>query len=121
VSGAMTGGRRRHPLHGAAPLFAALGDETRLGLVARLCDGGPLATVHLAKGSRVSRQAVSKHLVALEDAGLVRSERHGRERIWRIETRRLVEIRHYLEQISSAWDAALLRLRAAVEADDDGT
>jgi DNA-binding transcriptional ArsR family regulator len=104
-------------LLGAAPIFAALGDATRLKLVARLCDAGPLATARLAEGASVSRQAVSKHLEALQRAGVVRSGRAGRERIWRLETRRLAEIHYYLEQISSQWDAALLRLRAVVESD----
>jgi DNA-binding transcriptional ArsR family regulator len=105
-------------LLGAAPIFAALGDATRLKLVARLCDAGPLATARLAEGASISRQAVSKHLEALQSAGVVRSGRAGRERIWRLETRRLAEIHSYLVQISSQWDAALLRLRAAVESDD---
>jgi DNA-binding transcriptional ArsR family regulator len=101
----------------AAPLFAALGDTTRLGIVARLCDGGPLSIVRLTQGSAISRQAVSKHLRALEEAGLVRGGRVGRERVWEIQTRRLAEVRSYLEQISTQWDEALLRLRALVEDD----
>jgi DNA-binding transcriptional ArsR family regulator len=99
----------------AAPLFAALGDATRLGIVARLCNGGPLSIIRLTQGAAVSRQAVTKHLRALEEAGLVRSGRVGRERIWEIQTKRLVEVRRFLEQISSQWDEALQRLRALVE------
>jgi DNA-binding transcriptional ArsR family regulator len=98
-----------------APVFAALGDATRLRIVARLCDGGPLSIVRLTKGARVSRQAVSKHLRALEDAGLARSGRAGRERIWELRTERLAEVRRYLDQISAQWDAALARLQKLVE------
>ena len=102
-------------LAGAAPLFAALGDDTRLRIVARLCGGGPLSIVRLTEGSAVSRQAVTKHLRALEHAGLVRSGRSGRERIWELQMRRLTEVRGYLDQISSQWDEALERLRTLVE------
>jgi DNA-binding transcriptional ArsR family regulator len=99
----------------AAPLFAALGDETRLYIVARLCGGGPLSIVQLADGANVSRQAVTKHLHALHEAGLARSSRLGRERIWELETKRLADARRYLDQISHEWDAALERLRAFVQ------
>ncbi len=99
----------------AAPVFAALGDETRLHIVARLCEKGPLPIVRLTDGSDVSRQAVTKHLHALAEAGLVRSRRSGRERIWELETRRLAEARRYLDQISRRWDEAIDRLKAFVE------
>jgi DNA-binding transcriptional ArsR family regulator len=85
-------------------MFAALGDASRLRLVARLCEGGPLPIVRLSEGARVSRQAVTKHLRALERAGLVRSRRQGRERIWSLETQRLAEAGFYLAQISSQWE-----------------
>ncbi|HWI26176.1 MAG TPA: metalloregulator ArsR/SmtB family transcription factor [Stellaceae bacterium] len=99
----------------AASVFAALGDPTRLRLVARLCHGGPLSIVRLTDGAEVSRQAVTKHLRALEAAGLVRSGRAGRERIWELQPRRLAETRRYLDQISTQWDAALARLSDFVE------
>ncbi len=99
----------------AAPVFAALGDRTRLRIVARLCEGGPQSTVGLTDGSSVSRQAIAKHLRALSDAGLVRSRRAGRERIWELQTRRLTEVRRYLDAISARWDGALERLRTLVE------
>ena len=99
----------------AAPVFAALGDETRLRIVARLCADGPLSIARLTDGSSVSRQAITKHLRALSDAGLVRSERAGRERVWEMQTRRLTEVRRYLDQISDQWDQALGRLKAFVE------
>jgi DNA-binding transcriptional ArsR family regulator len=99
----------------AAPVFAALGDETRLHIVARLCEGGPLSIVRLTEGTRISRQAITKHLHALAGAGLVRSERAGRERIWEIQPKRLADVRRYLDQISKQWDEALDRLRKLVE------
>lgn len=102
-------------LAAAAPVFAALGDGTRLRIVARLCEGGPLPIVRLAEGEAVSRQAITKHLRALEGARLVRSFRSGRERIWELRPARLAEARRYLDQVSERWDAALGRLRALVE------
>src|SRR5579863_2054587 len=99
----------------AAPIFAALGDETRLQLVARLCGEGPQSIVRLADGAPVSRQAITKHLHALREAGLARNSRIGRESIWELRTRRLSEAHRYLDQISRNWDAALGRLRAFVE------
>jgi DNA-binding transcriptional ArsR family regulator len=98
-----------------APVFAALGDNVRLRIITRLCHGGPMSITSLTAGSRVTRQAVSKHLLVLERAGLVRSSRRGRERIWQLERRRLKEARRYLETISEQWDEALGRLRAFVE------
>ena len=108
--------RSQTSLADAAPLFAALGDPTRLHIVARLCETGPQSIVRLTSGTRISRQAVTKHLRALECAGLVHSGRAGRERIWALETRRLHEVNHHLDQISRQWDAALKRLQALVEA-----
>lgn len=101
----------------AAPLFAALGDETRLRIVARLCERGPQSIVRLTEGSRVSRQAITKHLRALANAGLVQSNREGRENVWELRSSRLTEVRQYLDQISAQWDAAVGRLRAFVESD----
>jgi len=98
-----------------APLFAALGDRTRLRLVIRLCGAGPMSITRLTTGSRVTRQAVSKHLRVMEDAGLVRSARQGRESVWQLDLRRLEEARRYLDMISTQWDDALNRLRNLVE------
>ncbi len=98
-----------------APLFAALGDETRLRLIDRLSDDGPLSIASLTADSRVTRQAVSKHLRVLKKAGLVRGHRHGRESIWQLERRRLDEARHYLDLISKQWDNALDHLRQFIE------
>ena len=98
-----------------APLFAALGDATRLWLVSRLSGGAPMSIATLTAGSRVTRQAITKHLRVLEGAGLVRSRRKGRESLWRLDERRVREARRYLDQISRGWDDALERLRTLVE------
>ncbi len=102
----------------AAPVFAALGDPTRLKLVTRLCRGGPASIARLTEGAGVSRQAVSKHLQALTDAHLVRSTRLGREQIYELDPRRLAVARQCLELISREWDAVLGRLQAFVETPD---
>ncbi|MBA3948227.1 MAG: helix-turn-helix transcriptional regulator [Herpetosiphonaceae bacterium] len=99
----------------AAPLFAALGDETRLALVDRLCAGGPLSIARLTAGSTVTRQAITKHLQILAAVGLVHDRWHGRERIWELDTARLDEARRRLDQISQQWDEALNRLKRFVE------
>ena len=99
----------------AAPLFAALGDETRLRLIVRLSSGGPGSITQLSAKSAVSRQAITKHLRVLSDAGLVRSTRKGREQVWDLEPRRLDDAHEYLDRISKEWDEALDRLKAFVE------
>lgn len=99
----------------AAPLFAALGDETRLRLVSRLCDDGPMSIARLTDGSHLTRQAITKHLRMMEEAGLVHATRHGRESVWELEPRRLEEARRQLDTISSQWDDALARLKSFVE------
>jgi len=110
-------GRRRGRGGGSelAPLFAALGDGTRLALVVTLCTGGPLSITRLTEQFDVSRQAITKHLDVLAGAGLVRSHREGRERIWEFEPRRLAEANEYLEFLAKRWDSALARLKAFVE------
>jgi DNA-binding transcriptional ArsR family regulator len=100
-----------------ATLFAALGDPVRLAIIARLCGDGPLPTIELKQGTSLSRQAVTKHLRILEDVGLVRSDRVGRDRSWRIEARQLAKTRDYLDEISAQWDARLKRLQSLVEDD----
>ena len=98
-----------------APVFAALGDRTRLRLVTRLCDEGPLSIARLSDGAGVTRQAVTKHLNALGRAGVVRGARRGRERIWELEPKRLQMASRYLDEVSGQWDAAIGRLRAFLE------
>jgi DNA-binding transcriptional ArsR family regulator len=102
-------------LKGAAPVFAALGHETRLALVARLSSGGSVSIARLTMGSVLTRQAITKHLHVLADAGLVRNVRRGRERIWDLKTKQLDEARQCLETISLRWDSALARLKKLVE------
>lgn len=99
----------------AAPLFAALGDQTRLALIARLSADGPASTARLRAGTRVTRQAIAKHLAVLSNAGLVRGQRRGRDVVWRLEPGRLASASGYLEQISRRWDQALASLRDFVE------
>ena len=109
-----TGAARRRA---SAPVFAALGDETRLRLVARLGTEGPLSIARLTLGTEVTRQAVTKHLHVLADAGLARGTRQGRERLWQLDPAPLEEARRYLDLVSEQWDAALARLKATVERD----
>lgn len=105
-------------IRGSAPIFAALGDKTRLALVARLCTGGPLSIARLTAGADITRQAITKHLNILAGVGLVRDIRVGRERLWEVETGQIEEARRCLERISSQWDDALARLKLAVEGDE---
>jgi len=99
----------------AAPVFAALGDQTRLKLVARLSEQGPRSISELTAGASITRQAITKHLHVLAGVGLVRCTRRGRERIWELEARPLDDARRYLAEISQHWDAALNRLKKFVE------
>jgi DNA-binding transcriptional ArsR family regulator len=99
----------------AAPVFAALGDATRLRLIAVLCAGGALSIAQLTAGTDITRQAVTKHLQVLAEAGLVRHVKVGRERLWEFEAARLEEAQRSLQAISQQWDQALARLKLAVE------
>src|SRR3990172_9263023 len=100
---------------GSAPLFPALGDETRLRLVARLCSGGPQSIARLTAGSEVTRQAVTKHLLVLANAGLVRGVRQGRESRWALKPEQLEGIGRYLELISEQWTERLEALERHLE------
>jgi DNA-binding transcriptional ArsR family regulator len=102
-------------LRGAAPIFAALGDETRLRLIAALCAGGGMSITQLTGGTQITRQAVTKHLNVLAEAGLVRDVKNGRERLWEFELDKLEEARRSLEIIARQWDQALASLQRAVE------
>ena len=97
------------------PVFAALGDETRLSLLTKLCSGQPRSISQLASGSRLTRQAITKHLRVLEKARIVRCSRSGRESLFEFDPRPLEEIRSYLDQVSAQWDQALARLKSFVE------
>jgi DNA-binding transcriptional ArsR family regulator len=99
----------------SASVFAALGDETRLRLVSRLCDSGPMSIANLSTGFAITRQAVTKHLRVMEDAGLVRSSRRGRESVWQLQQARLADVRRYLQLVSEEWDETIGRLKRYVE------
>jgi DNA-binding transcriptional ArsR family regulator len=99
----------------AAPVFAALGDETRLRLVAVLCAGGAMSIARLTAGTDITRQAVTKHLQVLASAGLVHYVQVGREHLWSFDPTRLDEARYALDAIARQWDQALQRFKAAVE------
>ena len=102
-------------LRKAAPVFAALGDETRMRLIAVLCAGSALSIAQLTDGTVNTRQAVTKHLQVLADAGLVRDIKQGRERLWEFEPTRLEEARRSLEMVAQQWDQALMRLKRKLE------
>ena len=99
----------------SASIFAALGDETRLRLVSRLCDRGPMSITELSTGFPITRQAITKHLRVMESAGLVCSTQQGREIVWELEKKRLADARRHLETISAQWDDTLGRLKTFVE------
>ena len=103
------------PLHSCAPIFAALGDEMRLRLIAALCVGGAMSITQLTAGTDITRQAITKHLDVLAAAGLVRDAKVGRERLWEFEPAQLDEARRSLEMIARQWDHALAKLKRAVE------
>ena len=104
---------RRVRLH--APVFAALGDETRLSIVARLSEGAPQSITQLSDRTKITRQAVTKHLRVLEGARIVRSERAGRETLFELDPEPLDAAEEYLHRVSRQWDHALARLKAFVD------
>ena len=98
-----------------APVFAALGDETRLALVAKLSGGQPCSISQLTKGSKLTRQAISKHLRVLESVGIVHSVHAGRESLFEFDPTPIEEMREYLDFVSEQWDHALARLKSFIE------
>lgn len=106
-----TAGRRQ----AHATLFAALGDETRLTLIAKLCGGQARSISQLTEGSKLSRQAVTKHLRTLERVKIVHSLRTGRESLFEFDPQPIEEIKKYLDLVSEQWDQALSRLKSFVE------
>ena len=99
-----------------APVFAALGDRTRLTLLSRLSDGKRRSITTLAADSQLTRQAVTKHLKVLEQAGLVTMSRSGRESHFGFDPEPIAGLKSYLDEVSLQWDGALERLRSFVEA-----
>jgi DNA-binding transcriptional ArsR family regulator len=110
---------KRHSRSGVlkarASVFAALGDETRLSVLVKLTSGQPQSISRLTVGTKLTRQAVTKHLRVLEDAGVVRCVRIGRESRFELETKPIDEVREYLEHVSQQWEDALARLKSFVE------
>jgi DNA-binding transcriptional ArsR family regulator len=98
-----------------APLFAALGDETRLALVAKLSRGQSCSISQLTQGSRLTRQAVTKHLRVLQSVGIVHSVRIGRETRFEFNPRPIEGAKEYLDLVSEQWDEALSRLKSFIE------
>jgi DNA-binding transcriptional ArsR family regulator len=96
-------------------MFAALADETRLALVDKLAAGSPQSISRLAADSRLTRQAITKHLRVLEEAGIVLSGRAGRESLFQFRPHPMKQLRDYIERVSAEWDGALARLKAFVE------
>ena len=96
-------------------VFAALGDGTRLALVAKLSSGEPYSISRLTSGSRLTRQAITKHLRVLEGAGIVHSIRRGRESLFEFDPQSIVDLKDYLEMVSRDWDERLARFRTFVE------
>jgi DNA-binding transcriptional ArsR family regulator len=107
--------RRRAELRDRASVFAALGDETRLSLIAKLSNGSPQSISRLAEGSTLTRQAITKHLRVLEGARVVHSVRAGRESLFEFRPEPLRDLQSYLERVSDQWDDALARLKSFVE------
>ena len=98
-----------------APVFAALGDVTRLRILGKLSSGEPLSISRITEGEAVTRQAITKHLAVLADAGLVRDVRRGREHVWELAGASLDDVRRYLDLVSAQWDRSLARLKTLVE------
>ena len=98
-----------------ALVFAALGDETRLSLVAKLCGRRPYSISQLTQGSKLTRQAITKHLRVLESVGIVHSVRTGRENLFEFDPQPIERIKQYLDFVSEQWDQALSRLKSFVE------
>src|ERR1700712_5089945 len=98
-----------------ARVFAALGDETRLALLARLYDGRRRSISELTEGSKLTRQAITKHLRVLERVRVVHSVKAGRESLFEFNPEPMQELKDYLEGVSRQWEDALLRLKAFVE------
>jgi DNA-binding transcriptional ArsR family regulator len=105
--------------YAAAEVFAALGDPTRLALVNQLCDGSTRSISQLTDGTNLSRQGITKHLRVLQDAGLVRSEKSGRESRYTYNPQPIHDARSYIDVVSRQWDQSLGRLKSFIENNQD--
>jgi DNA-binding transcriptional ArsR family regulator len=109
--------KRRNGVAAKATIFAALGDETRLLLLAKLCSGQRYSIASLTEGTKLTRQAVTKHLRVLERVQIVHGTRAGRESLFEFNPRPIDELKEYLDLVSKQWDVALARLKTFVESD----
>lgn len=107
--------RPADPPPALADVFFALGDATRLRLVAVLCAGGLYSIAQLTSTTDLTRQAVTKHLRVLASAGLVTDVRMGRERLWELDPTQIDEARKSLETIGREWETALGKLKDFAE------
>jgi DNA-binding transcriptional ArsR family regulator len=107
--------RRPSSPRAKAAIFAALGDETRLSLLSRLCSGQRYSIAELTEGTKLTRQAVTKHLRVLERVRIVHGTREGRESLFQFDPQPVIEMKEYLERVSKQWDSALARLKSFVE------
>ena len=98
-----------------APIFAALGDETRLALIAKLCRVSGQSITQLAEGTKLTRQAVTKHLQVLERVGLVRSVQKGRETLFEFDATPIETMTQYLDLVSDQWGRKLTDLQTFLE------
>src|SRR5580693_4071379 len=110
--------KRPYSARAKAAVFAALGDETRLSLLARLCDGQRYSIAELTDGTKLTRQAVTKHLRVLERVRMVHGKRAGRQNLFEFDPKPLNEMKEYLELVSKQWDGTLARLKTFVESDE---
>ncbi|MDQ2843289.1 MAG: metalloregulator ArsR/SmtB family transcription factor [Acidobacteriota bacterium] len=109
--------RHHSGLAAKATVFAALGDETRLSLLTKLCRGNRYSISELTEGTKLTRQAVTKHLRVLERVRIVHAKRAGRESLFELDPQPIHELSVYLETVSKQWDVALARLKLFVESD----
>jgi DNA-binding transcriptional ArsR family regulator len=100
-----------------AAIFAALGDETRLSLLSRLCSGQRYSIAELTEGTKLTRQAVTKHLRVLERVRIVHGTHEGRQSLFQFDPHPVIEMKEYLELVSKQWDTALARLKSFAESD----
>jgi len=108
---------KRHSARAKAAVFRALGDETRLSLLAKLSSGKRYSIAELTDGTKLTRQAVTKHLRVLERVRMVHGSREGRESLFAFDPQAVIELKEYLESVSKQWDVALARLKKFVESD----
>jgi DNA-binding transcriptional ArsR family regulator len=109
--------KRHSGVRAKAAVFAALGDETRLSLLARLCDGQRYSIAELTEGTKLTRQAVTKHLRVLERVRIVHATRDGRQSLFTFDPQPVIAMKEYLELVSTQWDVALARLKTFIEDD----